>query len=376
MPNSSLVDLVARFLNLANVGSITPAGVLLSVALILSLEAPTASPGSQPSQVLLSWLLPQQAITLQLQQLNHQRQTVVEDLRTYRQTLVEITQAQAQAQAALDNATALRDHARGVFLERWETQNELRVDAQQTLRTYQTGLESANGRVSENAESLAGAQAAVDTTSELLQSLDTTIAALRAQHAQHTSLPVDSIIARVISLGLLGLVLGTVLTPINKGLLVFVSGRLESGPGKTNATGLRRSMPHGPFLAQHAVFYIGKNVITQKEYDALLNRYYRFAQIAISLILPVLALGLALSKWHICYLLASAATSLVLLLLGRWEYRRFRKRADDFIRARIHDLREKRRREDKRQQTLDAPTAAALMAKLQALSEKLDSFSA
>ena len=84
------------------------------------------------------------------------------------------------------------------------------------------------------------------------------------------------------------------------------------------------------------LYLIGKNVITQEDYDYLVRNYHRFAQIVASLCLPVVALAVALCRWYPWqYSAIIAFLSVPLWFLARRRYAEFHNRVDRFVKGRL-----------------------------------------
>jgi hypothetical protein len=102
--------------------------------------------------------------------------------------------------------------------------------------------------------------------------------------------------------GLFGFAIGTVLDPINKALFLQLVPELGDRLSPNTDRGLIKAITGHTLLksardrkkAHHgrtAQFYIGRGLLSQAEYDGLVSDYYRFSQISIGMILPVLILA-------------------------------------------------------------------------------------
>jgi len=121
-----------------------------------------------------------------------------------------------------------------------------------------------------------------------------------------------TIAADVLMFGVLGLMLGLMLDPVNKALFLQVlpeaAGSSSTGRryrvrkyfARTFVSRASRTYPRSDVLSRHRVqFYIGRGVITEAEYQALIDKYYRFAELTIGLVIPLLitTAGLFQYEW-------------------------------------------------------------------------------
>jgi hypothetical protein len=173
----------------------------------------------------------------------------------------------------------------------------------------------------------------------------------------------DSIAADVLMFGLIGFLLGLMLDPINKAL--FLQALPEAAGATGTGMGVRmRKFFAAPFvsrapagqqpspLSEHRVqFYIGRGVITEAEYQALIDKYYRFAELTIGLVLPLLITAVALMR-HLWLrgrpVGAVAAGGLILLAialarLGVRRHKEFRQATDDLIAGRLKKLQDEQK---------------------------------
>ena len=340
-----LLELASRFVNLGIVGSITPAGALMALALVLWMAEPKRE---TPSETLLNLFSPDYRLTQQLKELRDSRRC---ENRKWQQALTRVaekTRLAGQAEADLAHATELRNSVRAVFLDRWTGRHGLREEASSALQEYEESVKTHSGNAAQAGKSLAAAQATEALQRASVESLDDRIAAVREQHSEQIPVAIGGLFQSVMLILLLGWLIGIVLNPINKALLNSGFGLFSavcSWKEKKKAAKEKEERK-----LKHALYYVGKNVITQEEYDDLVNRYHRFAQILASLCLPALALGWALSYWHTSHwyrhpFLIAVLVSLLLWVLAACRYCSFRTRVDILISGRLCDIEEQRRRE-------------------------------
>ena len=265
------------------------------------------------------------------------------------------TRLKEQAESNRLNAVALRDAFRGVYLERWQRRHALRGEAERALDDQQWTVEDLDERIAALTIRAAAREADAERHGERLESIDAALASLRQQRLENPPIAFGTLFETVLMVGLLGWAIGILLNPVNKGLLEL-SQWLPP----------RRYKPR----RNPALYYIGKNVITQEDYDALLRRYHRFAQITVSLVLPLLALAGVLSKW--CKppwlpLAIALPVALLLLVLGFRRYHVFHQRVRTFICGRLRFLREQRKKEEQKASTVDLTHLAVLVAKAEKL---------
>lgn len=164
----------------------------------------------------------------------------------------------------------------------------------------------------------------------------------------------DSIAADVLMFGLLGFLLGLMLDPVNKAIF------LQAIPEAAGSTGVfgkfiaSRLVPHSPSESNTATalskrrvqFYIGRGVITEAEYQALIDKYYRFAELTIGLVIPMLLTAFVLFRYEWLRgrpapAFASLALVFMALALPRIGIRRhgeFRKATSDLVEGRLEKL--------------------------------------
>jgi hypothetical protein len=96
-----------------------------------------------------------------------------------------------------------------------------------------------------------------------------------------------------------------------------------------------------------AMYYIGRGIISQQEYDGLVTGYYRWAEATANLIPPILVLGLALSMidpWLRHPLILSWVLALILYAAAQNSYGEYKRRVRSFIKGRLDQ--ERKRRDD------------------------------
>ena len=139
---SNILTLAKQFINLGITGSTTPAGVVMAIALLLWTADSTSE---SPARTILYRFSAYTEIEHELADLGHDRHLAAHRL-LQAQRLVQVTARSEQiAHAALDNATELRDHVRGVFLDRWQRRNSLRDEAEGRLEEYQSEVDRLAG---------------------------------------------------------------------------------------------------------------------------------------------------------------------------------------------------------------------------------------
>ena len=340
-----LLELASRFVNLGIVGSITPAGALMALALVLWMAEPKQE---TPSETLLYLFSPDYRLTQQLKDLGDSRRC---ENRKWQQA---VTRVQA------------------VFLERWTDRHGLREEARSALDTYQEWVKTHSGEAAQAGQFLAAAKATEALHRASVESLDARIAAARERYSEQIPVEIGGLFQSVMLILLLGWLIGIVLNPINKGLLDLFR---PSSAAQSKEKGENGKNPG----LRHPIYYIGKNVITQEEYEDLVNRYHRFAQILASLCLPVVALGWALSRWSeqspwyqysLCIMIGVA------VLLGWFARRRydgFHGRVECFISGRLRDIEEQMVREKKKELQVDLTSLANLIARVGKLVEDYQS---
>ena len=350
---AKLLQLAQSFIDLRIAGSITPAGALMAIVLLLALAEPKLE---SPWRTLLYRFSSHYQITQQIEELHSTRRHAEDDLRDARRRLRVSTRLRTEADSNLANATELRNGVRDVYLKRWENRHALRDDAKRALNDRQRAVEDLGKQVADLTRRVAASEANETRHTERLQSIDAAVASLRQQRLKQPPISFGGLFETVLMVGLLGWAIGIVLNPVNKGLL------------ELSACSLGRAHKRRP---NPALYYIGKNVITQEDYDALLRRYHRFAQISVSLVLPLLALAWVLSRWPkssspygLAFLVVFAA---LLWYIGARRYRVFHQRVRTFIAGRLRFVREQRRREKKKDSTIDLTPLAHLVAEAKKL---------
>jgi len=188
------------------------------------------------------------------------------------------------------------------------------------------------------------------------------LAALDADHVCGEASPAwDTLVSQLMLFGLLGFVLGVMLDPINKGLFLQV---LPDLAGRSSAmaripaalfVSTRRAPRDGHSLVQtdrRPQFYIGKGVITDAEYQDLIDRYYRYSELTVGLVIPLLAASLVAWSYYastqrltlgIGVLAVSAVGAIALARLGVRRHMEFTDAVEDLIDGRLQQLAEQQR---------------------------------
>lgn len=163
------------------------------------------------------------------------------------------------------------------------------------------------------------------------------------------------VLEHLIALSLVGYVLGTLLSPINR--WVFLDARGSDPAG--NALEGRPSS-----------YFVGKGVVSQTELDGLVTAYYRFAEASANMILPILALALAVAIDRGTPWASMSTVSGVLLVLGfvvflaitgRRRYRDYKTRVRSFIEGRLEKV---KAAEEERRQGLEKAKTLEQVVKL------------
>jgi len=163
--------------------------------------------------------------------------------------------------------------------------------------------------------------------------------------------------------GLLGMAIGTVLDPLNKALfLQWLPGLagdkgLSGGPGRLPSIVHPPKDKYAPDVDKPPQYYVGSGVVTQPEYDGLVSDYYRWSEISIGMILPVLVLAVGAIQWWrrghgdlppVWLWIAIFGTALTiavcLFIVGLRRYRDFQLQVNMFVAGRL----------DQRKQQLEA----------------------
>lgn len=189
---------------------------------------------------------------------------------------------------------------------------------------------------------------------------------------------------QLLTFGLLGFALGVLLDPVNKAIflqllpeagerapaqhrqednksllkpLTSPIGKLSAavGTGAVNliaSAGKATRHKADDLLASHSPqFYVGRGMITDSEYQLLVDRYYRFSELTIGLVLPVILIGVtayfynstagkSLKGW--CWLAASIAAGLFLARVGLRRYAEFRFEVAQLITGRLQQFDDRR----------------------------------
>lgn len=152
--------------------------------------------------------------------------------------------------------------------------------------------------------------------------------------------------------GLLGMAIGTVLDPLNKALflqwLPGLSGDRNLPPFVANLVRPARGGGKTEKLDKPIQFFIGSGVITQQEYDGLVSDYYRWSEISVGMILPVLAITAGwFRQWELSHgawpditiavviLVLALLLAVVLFTVGLRRYREFQQQVNTFVHGRM-----------------------------------------
>ena len=330
----NLLSLAQSFVNLNIAGSITPAGVLVAFILLLWIAGPVKE---SPLQSVLHRFSPHYHPEQRLKHLDDKRKDVEHDLRNAKRDLLVETRSRQSREAALANATELRNSFQATYFDRWASRHALRHEAQSKLEEQEDEVASLTVAAEAAEAAVARAQVDADMYGVRLESINKDIECLSDRLCEELSIPFGGLFQSTIFVLLLGYLIGIVLNPVNKLIL----------------TG-RRGTPRRP--DQDPLYLIGKNVITQEDYDALVRNYHRFAQIAASLVAPVFLLGFVLWRWHEhsdVYLLSPVFTTTISVLLWRLatnRYGEFRERVERFIHGRLNFIRTQKQEAERTEQ--------------------------
>lgn len=320
----NLLSLVRSFVNLNIAGSITPAGVLVAIILLLCIAGPVKE---SPLQSVLHRFSPHYDPEQRRKHLDDQRKDLQRHLRDAQRDLLVKTRSRQSKEAALANATGLRDTLQATYLDRWAARHALRHEALSKLEEQRDDVARLTVDAETAEKAVAQAKADADMYSARLESINNDIECLSGPLCEERSIPFGGLFQTTIFVLLLGYLIGIVLNPVNKWILTVWGRRTPRPPD------------------QDPLYLIGKNVITQEDYDSLVRNYHRFAQIPASLVIPVFLLGFVLWRWHehshlyLWYPVVTMTISVLLWLLARKRYREFRERVDRFIHGRLNFIR-------------------------------------
>lgn len=163
---------------------------------------------------------------------------------------------------------------------------------------------------------LANARANANNQQALWNSVRSEIDALRTRRGQHVQTLAERLIGNVIALGVLSLAIGTLLRPLNMGLLGCIE-RVYAWKSSETPVDVSAS--------------IRTKKITEDDYNMLLDQYYVSVETTLALCAPVLLLCLALSKWWSVFVLIGGVVVLALLVLGYVLYVRFDERLREAV---------------------------------------------
>lgn len=158
----------------------------------------------------------------------------------------------------------------------------------------------------------------------------------------------------LIGLALVGWVLGTLMNPINRGLVLLGRTRLVGTVQENKArTFVSRVAPErsADFLelvtTHEPSYFIGREIVARSEIDELISSYYRWAEASINLVIPVLALGGVLSwvLWRqdrvgsgVLLMTVTALAVAALARRGRKGYADYKVRLTDFLLGRLEKV--------------------------------------
>lgn len=185
----------------------------------------------------------------------------------------------------------------------------------------------------------------------------------------------------ILLFGLLGFALGTVADPVNKALFLGVLPKSlwVPAPLKNLATSLKL---HGRFIPekieaptvpdQPIQYFIGRGYISQQEYDGLVSQYYRYAEITVGMILPVIVLAAGCCYFYVsrhnlqkdpwvwaAFMMPTLLGSYVLLYrTGLRRYYEFQRQVVSFVKGKEELYEESLKRQ---QSTVDLTTLSQLI---------------
>jgi hypothetical protein len=199
----------------------------------------------------------------------------------------------------------------------------------------------------------------------------------------------DVIAADVLMFGLLGFLLGLMRDPLNKALfLQMLPDAADAEPSRdAKLHRVRRALAAAfvpsrqirreddPLTERRAQFYIGRGLITEAEYHALVDNYYRFAELTIGLVIPMLVTAVALfqyqwvrgRQWWALSAVAVVVFATALARIGVRRHAEFREATTDFIAGRLEKLKDEER---KRSKTVNLLQLTRLVARAEALRER------
>ena len=267
-----------------------------------------------------------------------------------RQELNDLTQRQAVANGDKTFADDRLAGFKASFCQAGKTSACPVPDAKQAIwRQLQSDAATAAGRLSvlQNQVNVKS-----DEIKVLQRALDGWVA--RVQDSADFSKFINSGVAGWLLLGLLGMAIGTVLDPLSKALfLQWLPGLTgDRDPPRLVAYMVRPAKRTAEVevkeLDKPIQYFIGSGVITQPEYDGLVSDYYRWSEISIGMILPVMALTAGwFRQWKLRHtdwpdiritmtvLAVAALLVTVLFAVGLRRYREFKQQVNTFVRGRM-----------------------------------------
>ena len=349
---TAIVDRIASYTALA--ATMTLPGLLLAVAVVLFQVHLPPGDAAKPSplSVLLEWSSRDGPLAARVETLKAEHLDMDAALRDAQADIVGAARTKGRTEEALANARtrakSIQDNASP------PDRGELQTAAEEAADEFQAA------RVT-----FANAEAHVRNQQIVWESLSTEVAAVRTQRSQNIQSLADTLIGNVVALGLLSVVIGTLLRPLNRLLLGpiawlsayrFARNWLArhcplpfpapgAGPPPSPSTGDAgpSSAPSTPGTgpspppSMYVLRKISENVISMDDYDFLASRYYVVTEIAVGLVIPLLIVGLALSRWWPFLAWVAWAPAVALLVIGYVSYLRFETYVRVFIDGRLKE---------------------------------------
>ena len=348
---SALATILERLATYSTLGmTVTAPGVLMALAFIIGTtplpadgirsDTDTRGAATNAVKVLGYWFSPGERIDEQLESLREAREEIGEDLSAATSELLEESRRKGEAAADLANAIAMRDGIQVIYLDQMR-QGSVTSEVQSDLAARRAEVETARGRMESVGSSVAAATATKHRLDGSLSSIEKEIRVLRRSRSEQMPILASRLIANLLAILLLGVVVGTMLRPVNKTILEVVTWMYEAVARWTRKEGPREErngdkvegagVRGGPAPPAHVIVLIGQGTITKEDYDFLVGRYYYFAELVIGMCVPVMAFGLALFRWQPSLRWWAMAPVAGFLVLGYWRYRQFHERVDSFI---------------------------------------------